>query len=63
MVNYLLEHISPLLVSVVLLMEPLFGSLIGFAFDKQGVPGLWTFVRCSPPPRMHVRAPRPLCSH
>lgn len=45
MVNNLLEHLSPLIVSVVLLMEPLVGSLIGFAFGKQDMPGLFTWVR------------------
>ena len=39
-----LKYLSPLLVSVALLLEPLLGSFIGWAAGQQGVPTLWTGV-------------------
>lgn len=44
MLNYVLKHIAPLVVSVTLLLEPLVGSLIGAAFGLQGLPGPFTWV-------------------
>ncbi len=37
-----LKYLSPLVVSVALLLEPLLGSFIGWATQQQGVPTLWT---------------------
>ena len=37
-----LAHLPPLIVSVSLLLEPLLGSLIGWALGEQGVPSAWT---------------------
>ena len=45
MVNRLLKVISPLIISVSLLMEPLFGSLLGWILDVQDPPNVWTWVR------------------
>lgn len=45
MVNGLLRHLSPLIVSVTLLLEPVSGSLIGWLLGVQAVPGVWTVVQ------------------
>jgi drug/metabolite transporter (DMT)-like permease len=42
--NLALQHVSPLILSVILLFEPLVGSLLGYAVGVQGVPGVWTLV-------------------
>jgi drug/metabolite transporter (DMT)-like permease len=39
-----LLHIIPLVVSIMCLFEPLFGSVIGWLVGVQGVPGIWTLV-------------------
>jgi len=39
-----LKYVSPLVVSVALLLEPMLGSVIGWAAGQQGVPTLWTGV-------------------
>lgn len=41
--NFALEHISSLIVSVTLLLEPLIGSVIGWVVGVQGVPDATTF--------------------
>jgi drug/metabolite transporter (DMT)-like permease len=42
--NTCLRYISPLVVSVAVTLEPLLGSLIGWAFFHAGVPGIWTWL-------------------
>lgn len=42
--NYSLKHLPSLLVSVGLLFEPVIGSIIGWLFDKQREPDLWTYI-------------------
>lgn len=37
--NFALRHISPLVISLTLLLEPVIGSAIGYAFGFQGPPG------------------------
>jgi len=44
LVNLCLKHLSPLLISVSCLWEPLLGSLLGWAVGVQGVPGAATAV-------------------
>lgn len=44
MLNYVLQHIPALVVSVALLMEPLVGSGIGAVLGVQDAPGLWTWL-------------------
>jgi drug/metabolite transporter (DMT)-like permease len=41
--NTCLRYISPLVVSTSVTLEPLLGSLIGWAFFGSGVPGRWTW--------------------
>ena len=42
--NTCLRYISPLVISTSVTLEPLLGSLIGWAFFGSGVPGKWTWV-------------------
>lgn len=42
--NTCLRYISPLTISTSVTLEPLIGSLIGWAFFGSGVPGTWTWV-------------------
>ncbi len=42
--NTCLRYISPLVISTSVTLEPLLGSLIGWAFFDSGVPGQWTWV-------------------
>ena len=42
LLNMLLGHLSPELISTSLLAEPLVGSLIGYFVGAQGLPGIWT---------------------
>ena len=44
LVNLTLIHINPLIVSVMMLLEPVSGSLIGYAVGVQGVPGTMTLL-------------------
>eukprot|EP00978_Attheya_sp_CCMP212_P014172 scaffold36052_cov51-Attheya_sp.AAC.3 len=44
MLNALLKYMSPLTISTAMLSEPIFGSLIGYAFGLQPIPGGWTFL-------------------
>jgi hypothetical protein len=43
--NSVLKFLPPLIVAIMLLNEPLVGSLIGAALGVSGVPGAWTWVR------------------
>ena len=43
-INATLRHLSPLVVSVTLVMEPLVGSIIGWGLRTAGVPGVWTWI-------------------
>jgi hypothetical protein len=45
--NLALEYISPLIISVSLLLEPVVGSLLGYAAGFQGAPDAWTAL-CGP---------------
>jgi len=45
--NLALEYISPLIISVALLLEPVVGSLLGYAAGFQGAPDAWTAL-CGP---------------
>jgi len=42
--NYALKRISPLIISILLLFEPIFGTLLGYAIGVTGPPGMWTFI-------------------
>lgn len=42
--NTCLRYISPLIVSTSVTLEPVLGSLIGWAFFDSGIPGFWTMV-------------------
>lgn len=42
--NALLKYMSPLIISTAMLSEPLFGSVLGYIFGMQQIPGLWTFL-------------------
>lgn len=42
--NTCLRYISPLAISTSVTLEPILGSLIGWAFFGSGVPGKWTWV-------------------
>ena len=42
--NTCLRYISPLVVSTSVTLEPLLGSVIGWAFFGSGIPGKWTWV-------------------
>ena len=42
--NYCMKVISPLVISVFVNFEPLFGSIIGWVFGYQDVPGVWTWI-------------------
>lgn len=42
--NTCLRYISPLVISTSVTLEPVLGSLIGWAFFDAGVPGRWTWV-------------------
>ncbi len=42
--NTCLRYISPLVVSTSVTLEPVLGSLIGWAFFDSGIPGFWTMV-------------------
>jgi drug/metabolite transporter (DMT)-like permease len=44
--NLALLHLSPLLVSVSFLWEPLIGSFLGYLVGVQGIPGVATLVAC-----------------
>jgi drug/metabolite transporter (DMT)-like permease len=44
MFNYLLKIISPLIITIFMNLEPVIGSIIGWAFGFQAVPSYWTFV-------------------
>jgi drug/metabolite transporter (DMT)-like permease len=44
MINFILKHVSALVVSIVLLFEPLVGSIFGYLFNVQLVPGIYTLV-------------------
>jgi drug/metabolite transporter (DMT)-like permease len=44
LVNLAVKHLSPLLISVTCLSEPLLGSLLGYAIGVQGVPGAMTAI-------------------
>lgn len=43
LLNFLLVHLSPLLISVFITMEPIIGSVIGWVMGIQGVPGALTW--------------------
>lgn len=42
--NFLLKFLSTQIIGTALLAEPVVGSIIGYALDVQGVPGLWTWL-------------------
>ena len=42
--NTCLRYISPLVISTSVTLEPVLGSLIGWAFFDAGIPGRWTWV-------------------
>lgn len=42
--NYSLKQLPSLVVSVGLLLEPVFGSILGWFFDKQVAPDKWTYI-------------------
>jgi drug/metabolite transporter (DMT)-like permease len=43
LINFLLVHLSPLLISVFITMEPIIGSVIGWALGIQGIPEALTW--------------------
>jgi len=43
-INYCLKHVSPLLISISVTLEPVLGSIIGWMFFSTGVPGTWTWI-------------------
>ncbi len=43
-INASLKWLPPLVISVAVVLEPLIGSLIGWAIGVESVPGLWTWV-------------------
>jgi len=42
--NALLKYMSPLIISTAMLSEPLFGSVLGYVFGMQQIPGKWTLL-------------------
>lgn len=42
--NALLKYMAPLIVSLACNMEPLLGSLLGWAVGVVAAPGLWTYI-------------------
>jgi len=42
--NACLKHVSPLVISISVTMEPLIGSLIGWIFFATAIPGKWTLL-------------------
>jgi len=43
-INYCIKYINPLIVSVVLLLEPVLGSFIGWVFNQTSTPGVFTWL-------------------
>ncbi len=43
-INAVLRWIPPLIISMVLILEPVIGSVIGWAFGVDSIPGTWTLV-------------------
>lgn len=43
-INYMIEHISPLIVSVALTLEPVLGIVVGMMFHEETTPALWTLL-------------------
>ena len=43
-INGVLRWIPPLVVSVTLVMEPLIGSIMGWALGLDSIPGMWTWI-------------------
>jgi drug/metabolite transporter (DMT)-like permease len=44
LLSYLVKYVSPLTISTVMLLEPLFGSCLGYFFGMQPIPGWYTWV-------------------
>jgi len=44
MLNMLLKYVSPLIVTTAMLCEPIFGSVIGYFFGLQPLPGIYTWI-------------------
>ena len=42
--NYALKYVQPLVISILVTLEPIVGSLIGWLLFDAGVPGIWTWV-------------------
>lgn len=42
--NYALKYVQPLVISILVTLEPIVGSLIGWLLFEAGVPGIWTWV-------------------
>eukprot|EP01119_Soliformovum_irregulare_P024626 TRINITY_DN8869_c0_g1_i3.p2 TRINITY_DN8869_c0_g1~~TRINITY_DN8869_c0_g1_i3.p2 ORF type:complete len:175 (+),score=42.00 TRINITY_DN8869_c0_g1_i3:597-1121(+) len=43
-INYAIKYVNPLIVSVMLLLEPAIGSVIGYLVGVSGIPGIWTII-------------------
>ena len=55
LMNSVLKYLPPLIVAIMMLNEPLVGSLIGAGLGVSGLPGAWTWVR-PPAPLVAARA-------
>jgi drug/metabolite transporter (DMT)-like permease len=44
LLSYLVKYVSPLTISTVMLLEPLFGSCLGYLFGMQPIPGSYTWL-------------------
>ena len=42
--NYALKYVQPLVISILVTLEPIVGSLIGWILFNAGVPGMWTWI-------------------
>ena len=42
--NYALKYVQPLVISILVTLEPIVGSFIGWMLFDAGVPGLWTWI-------------------
>ncbi len=43
-INAVLRWIPPLTISMILIMEPVIGSIIGWVFGVDSIPGMWTLI-------------------
>eukprot|EP01117_Protostelium_nocturnum_P015150 TRINITY_DN5840_c0_g1_i3.p1 TRINITY_DN5840_c0_g1~~TRINITY_DN5840_c0_g1_i3.p1 ORF type:complete len:281 (+),score=60.27 TRINITY_DN5840_c0_g1_i3:903-1745(+) len=43
-INNVIKHLDPIIVSIFLLSEPVIGSFIGWIMGVSGIPGLWTWI-------------------